>query len=96
MDRLEYPCPNPFVVQDHKTTTIPFLIDESGLVNILIAQPSGNRVREEQIYYDDGGLQSYMWDGRDMDEREVGSGIYIYVVTSGDQLIRRDKIALVR
>ncbi|MBN2029370.1 hypothetical protein JW824_03925 [bacterium] len=91
------PCyPNPFIAQDQASTTVPFLLDESGMVHILIARPSGIRVREEQIYYDYDGLQSYTWDGRDMNDQPVASGIYIYVVTSGDRLVRREKIALVR
>lgn len=91
------PCyPNPFVARDHATTTIPFLLEESGLVNILIAKPSGFQIREEQVHYDYDGLQSYTWDGRDMGDQPVAGGIYIYVVTSGDQLIRQGKIALVR
>ncbi len=88
--------PSPFIAQNYATTTIPFLLDKSGLVNILIARPSGICIREEQIYYDRDGLQSYTWDGRDMDDQLVASGIYIYVVTLGNQMIRREKIALVR
>ncbi|MCJ7813144.1 T9SS type A sorting domain-containing protein, partial [bacterium] len=91
------PCyPNPFIARDHATTTIPFVLDESGLVKIIITQLSGYRVKEDQIYYDYDGLQSYVWDGMDIDHRQAPSGVYIYVITSGNQLIRREKIALVR
>ncbi len=88
--------PNPFIARNHSTTTIPFILDESGLVKIMITQPSGYRVKEDQIYYDYDGLQSYVWDGMDMDNRQAPSGVYVYVITSNNQLVRREKIALVR
>ena len=87
--------PNPFMIRNHAMTTIPFLLEEPGDIHIMIARSSGYLVKDEKQYYE-SGLQLYNWDGRDDRGESMPGGIYVYIVTSGSKLIRRDKIALIR
>ena len=87
--------PNPFMITNHAMTTIPFLLEEPGNIHIMIARSSGYLVKDENQYYE-SGLQLYYWDGKDDRGESMPSGIYVYIVTSGSKLIRRDKIALIR
>lgn len=88
--------PNPFVLKNHSMTTIPFILEGPGDVDVLIVHASGYRVKRVSEYYESGGLQFYNWDGKDDDGEQMPSGIYIYVVTLGSKLVRKDKIAVVR
>ena len=100
LDRQALPSaiPNPFIAGEHPNpeVKIPFDLDESGSVKISIFSASGHRVREDETESLSVGVQMYAWNLNDDEGRPVPSGIYIYLVTSGDRLMRREKVAVVR
>ena len=88
--------PQPFVIDEYSMTTIPFMLEFTGRAKIVIAQASGHVVREDEQQVVMEGLQFYRWDGRNEHGDHVSSGIYFYTILVEDQLIRQEKIAVVR
>ena len=90
--------PNPFVEGEYAESRvrIPFRIDESATVRIVIFSASGYSVMEDKVDYASSGIQMYSWDLMDKDHHPAPSGVYVYIVTSGSRLIRKEKFALVR
>ncbi len=75
--------PNPF----NPATTISYHISESSRVTIRVFNMNGALIKtlleEEQKL----GTYEVVWDGRNEEGRQVGSGIYLYKVTCGDKSI---------
>jgi len=90
-----FPFPNPFVPKNQGITTIPFFLDKAGVAKVIIFHASGYKVKEEENYCPKGP-NTYTWDGKDKEGKEVPGGIYIYIVTSGNKIIRKNKIAVIR
>ncbi|MDE3058640.1 MAG: hypothetical protein KGJ59_11860 [Bacteroidota bacterium] len=82
--------PNPFIIPGSKAVTISGLVDNS-VVKILTL--NGSLVTQFQAQ---GGGRAF-WDGRDSDEKYVGSGIYFVVAydATGTQ-VSTAKIAVIR
>lgn len=88
--------PNPFFAQNQSMITIPFILDEPSHIKVVIFSSSGYRMKEEEKFYNSNGLQFYYWNGKDEKNEQVSSGIYVYVVSTENKLIRRNKFAVVR
>ena len=91
--------PNPFILRDYQQTTIPFILRETGTVTLLIVDASGYKARKSEQYYiggTDDSIQFYNWDGKDNSGQEVPTGIYIYILSCNNKIIRKGKIAVVR
>ena len=87
-------------LQEHEQTTIPFVFDETGMVKILIVDAAGYRIKKEGQYYiddsSDDTVQFYSWNGRDSSGLIVPAGIYVYLITWGNTVIRKGKLAVIR
>jgi len=73
---LQQNYPNPF----NPTTTIPYVVNQSGLVNILIYNNLGEKVKELVNQYHQPGRHTVTWDGTNGDNQAVSSGMYFYSV----------------
>jgi hypothetical protein len=71
--KLSQNYPNPF----NNSTTIPYQLDESSNVNIMLYNILGQRVRELVNEHQDQGYYLLSWDGKDQSGSVVSSGIYL-------------------
>jgi len=83
--------PNPF----NSGTTIVLELTESQRVEIFIFDVRGNRIVKLKDTLFSPGAHTIRWNGRDENNREVSSGIYIYRVQANDEAVSR-KMLLVR
>lgn len=82
---LEQNYPNPF----NPTTTISYLIDKPGYVNLTIYNITGQRVRTLVDGYRSNGSHITIWNGLDERGGSLAAGIYFYRLRSGDQIQSR-------
>ncbi len=87
--------PNPFNRSVHVYTSIPFLAEKSSSIRIDIYSSSMRRVWSDQSFFS-AGFQAYRWNGTNSSGTEAAGGVYIYVISSGQNILRRGKIALIR
>ncbi|MCD4829006.1 MAG: T9SS type A sorting domain-containing protein [Candidatus Cloacimonetes bacterium] len=88
--RLEQNWPNPF----NPETTIAFSIERPGDVRLDIYNIRGQKVKtlvREQLI---AGRHAFTWQGRNDNDKPVGSGVYLYRLTSGEQTQTRRMILL--
>lgn len=71
--------PNPF----KQTTVINYQLSQPGMVRLKVYNIAGQVVRELADRVQGPGEYSISWDGRDDNGRMVGSGIYLYRLSSG-------------
>ncbi|MEN8249350.1 MAG: T9SS type A sorting domain-containing protein [Bacteroidota bacterium] len=71
--------PNPF----SHSTTISYVINQPGMVNLTIYNIQGQKVVELINEYKTAGEQSVEWNGNDNNGSNVVSGIYFYRVNAG-------------
>ncbi|MFH1279571.1 MAG: FlgD immunoglobulin-like domain containing protein [Candidatus Eisenbacteria bacterium] len=71
---LDQNMPNPF----NPTTTIGFALDRSGEVKLTVFSPAGRLVSDLVNGDLNAGDHWVVWDGRDGQGRDVGSGVYYY------------------
>jgi hypothetical protein len=88
--------PNPFITGQHAAVQIPFMLDEPDLIHVFICNSSGYEVFSDEKYYNAEGLQYYQWLGKDKNGQVVPSGIYLYVLSVNDVVIRREAFAVIR
>ena len=71
--------PNPF----NPTTAIKFFVQEkSAKIELSIFNVKGEKIREiSKIYYE--GEQTFLWNGKDEQNRELASGIYFVKISTG-------------
>jgi len=74
--------PNPF----NPSTTIEFILPESGFATLSIYNISGQKVRELAAGYMTAGMHNLTWNGRDGSGDAVSSGIYITRLVAGKQV----------
>ena len=88
--RLYQNHPNPF----NPETTIRFDLSKSAIVNLSVFDASGRLVRELLKGKMPAGTNEARWDGRDGAGWQVGSGLYIYRLTAGNETISRKMVLL--
>ena len=89
---LDQNYPNPF----NPTTEIAFRVpkDYKGAIRIRIYNLLGREVRSFQFINIESGLHKVVWDGRDNNGHEVGSGAYIYTLESSKGVTFRKMVKL--
>jgi hypothetical protein len=88
--RLIGAVPNPF----NPRTAIKYE-SPAGMVHLEIVDPAGRRVRVLVNGSVTGGTHEVIWDGRDADGRDVGSGVY-FACLRGTGGARSQKVVLLR
>nr|MEE4269773.1 right-handed parallel beta-helix repeat-containing protein [Candidatus Krumholzibacteria bacterium] len=91
--RLFQNQPNPF----NPSTTIRYSLSAAeGSVHakLVIYDARGHAVRTLVDEVQTAGPQQVMWDGRDDQGRQVGSGVYLYQLVAGRQQINRKMVLL--
>ena len=72
--------PNPF----NPSTVIPFALPVSGRVDLEIFNILGQKVRTLMSGPLDAGYHTLVWNGRDDAGQQVATGMYLYLLESGD------------
>ena len=72
--------PNPF----NPTTTIHYDVPTESFTRLTVYDVSGKLVRELVSEYQSPGYHSIFWDGSDMLNRDVPSGIYFYSIEANN------------
>jgi hypothetical protein len=83
--------PNPF----NPSTTISYSLAREADVALTIYSLRGKEMRTLVRGRMQAGLHTIHWDGRDREGRPAGSGIYLYRLTAGDDVLTR-KMLLVK
>ena len=82
--------PNPF----NPKTNITFELNQSGRASVDIFNMKGQLVKtllDNHLY---GGKHNVVWDGSDVENKQVGSGMYFYRVTVNGQQYSKQMIML--
>ncbi|MCI0511726.1 T9SS type A sorting domain-containing protein, partial [candidate division KSB1 bacterium] len=87
---LEQNYPNPFNPQ----TTIRFHLPESGEMSLQIFTITGAAIRVLDQGFHDRGHYVRTWDGRDLHQQPVPSGVYYYQLRTSRSTITRKMILL--
>ncbi|MCL2064557.1 MAG: S8 family serine peptidase [Candidatus Cloacimonetes bacterium] len=82
--------PNPF----NPETTISFNIAEESIVSIDIFNIRGQRVRRLYEGFSERGTHAVVWNGRDDNGRDLGSGLYFYQLVAGEIVQTRRMVLL--
>ena len=70
--------PNPF----NPTTTISFSLAEEGMVTLELFNARGQKIRTLVREWREAGKHSVIWNGKDEQGNQAGSGIYFYRMTA--------------
>jgi Zn-dependent metalloprotease len=87
---LKQSYPNPF----NPTTTIIYQVPRPSEVQIEVYNTLGQKVRTLLKDYKEPGLYQVIWDGRNDRGAQVGSGVYLYRMVSGDFVKTRKMIMM--
>jgi len=77
--------PNPF----NSYTTILFYLTHKGTVYFNIYDILGKLIYTDQYSFSSGGYNTFIWDGKDINNKSVPSGIYLYELSTGRNKMRR-------
>ena len=89
--RLDQNYPNPF----NPSTAIPFAVPDHSDVYLSIYNILGQKIRTLAAGPMSPGFHTLVWNGRDEVGRQVGSGLYLYLLEVGRYQQTR-KMLLVR
>lgn len=89
---LERNYPNPF----NPSTTIRYSIKEKSPVHLTIYNQMGNTIRQLVNTSQPAGRYSVIWDGKNDLDESVASGVYIYVLKAGSNVVLSQKMLLVK
>ena len=89
--RLDQNYPNPF----NPSTAIPFAVPDHSDVNLAIYNILGQKIRTLATGPMSPGFHTLVWNGRDEMDRQVASGLYLYLLEVGRYQQTR-KMLLVR
>jgi predicted GH43/DUF377 family glycosyl hydrolase len=96
--RLEQNYPNPFhrgyaaasgVSQDLARTQIHYALPQSARVKLVVYDLYGRQVRVLEDAEKAAGEYAQTWDGRDENKKPVASGVYVYRLQAGKQVLNR-------
>ncbi len=100
------PYPNPFILTEHSMIYVPFKLDKKYTVEIRIYSIAGRLIKKESMglllpgRYTDTNQQApnpaFMWNGKDENEDDVGSGLYYCLLITRGGKNDVTKIAVVR
>jgi hypothetical protein len=82
--------PNPF----NPSTTISFTLPERARVTLAMYDVKGTLVRRLVDETVGDGYQERIWDGKDANGSQVGSGVYFYRLTAGDKTLTKKMVLL--
>lgn len=82
---LEQNYPNPF----NSSTNIRYLLPKSCHVFIVVYDVLGRDVAVLVDSKQEAGIHEITWDGKDMDGLELASGVYIFQLNTGSQIVSR-------
>ena len=82
--------PNPF----NPATTIAYQIPHAAKVNVSVFDISGKLIKELLNETQTEGQHQVTWDGTNLDNTHVASGIYIYTVKSNGVVLSKQMILL--
>ena len=88
---VEASFPNPF----NGRVVIPYEVSQEGSVTLRVYNASGQRVRELYRGYRAAGRYRATWDGRDDAGQEAASGVYLWELRGGGEVVRRT-VTLIR
>jgi hypothetical protein len=78
--------PNPF----NPDTTIEFSLAQSGFILLEIYNNKGQRVKNLLAGYREAGNYQVVWNGKDNDEKNMPSGVYLYrLITEERNVVRK-------
>ena len=80
--------PNPF----NPSTTIRYTLSEASSVRLVIYNILGQQVRILVNTSQAAGAHSVMWDGRDALRRQVSTGLYLYRLEAGTNVVVRKMV----
>ena len=86
--------PNPFVAADGSQARIDYRLDSPGAVRLQIYNSLGQPVRLLVDEFQEVGVWSAGWDGRDDEGMSLGSGIYYYELSEGGRRHHRSLVLL--
>ena len=92
VNKLYNNFPNPF----NPTTMIKYSIAEKGNVELSIYNIKGQLVKKYQKDNQDSGSYSTIWNGLDMNNKKVSSGIYFYKLENNRKTIDTKKMLLIK
>jgi hypothetical protein len=83
--------PNPFNLQ----TTILFDLPKESMVHLTIFNIQGRVVKKVVDQIMNKGIQTVMWDGRNIEDTQVSAGVYLYQIEAGD-FVQTKKMVLLK
>ncbi len=96
-DMIMVNYPNPFIIDEHVETVIPFSLAEESEVEVYYFSAVGRFIKKESMGIQHAGYHpaDLRWDGTDADGVKVGSGIYLLHMKVGSKTLSQ-KIAVIR
>ena len=91
--------PNPFTpaaAGRGQATTISYSIPHSGMVELVIYNPRGQKVKQLVKAQMCNGSYSTSWDGRDTDNKAVATGIYFAKLTLDGDELKSHKLTVIK
>jgi len=89
---LEQNYPNPF----NSGTVIRFALSERRDIELSVFNLAGQQVATLVDGVRAAGVYALHWDGRDDDDRQLASGVYLYRLRAGEQQVETRKLLLLR
>ena len=86
--------PNPFNPATSIPFQVPWSMGQSADVKISVYNPAGSLIRTLFSGKKAPGLYVLPWNGRDDEERSVGSGTYIFRMEANDKVIQKQATLL--
>ncbi len=84
--------PNPF----NPSTTISYTLSESGFIDLSIYNTKGQKIKSLVNDFKNQGVCSIEWNGLDLNNKNVGSGIYFVNMKINNRLTKTHKILLIK
>jgi hypothetical protein len=93
---VNYPNPGRLDYSKNIATKISLNLPQSGNYQLSIYNIKGQKVRQILDAYLAKGKSTFSWDGRDANNRLVGSGNYLVKLTRGEEVIATHQLLMVK